>query len=307
MEVKITHSQVDQLSINPAIKFTVELVFEIATEIPTSISGRLSSSNDGKAITFLQEYTVSNFEVGLLTSNVKQVVYHNNTKRSIQIELHAVLTQKAIDHIETLREKDHDKSVKFNVEVIIKALDYGVDNQAGEYLRFSSKRNYVFHEIKQSDWIKHFAPTLGIGNFLILELKIPEKKQVSEFWIELYEKLNQNVKEMETSIRSGDWQQTMFLARKFYENIKIGDNKPGHKKFKQEFDKLMSKDQHSEEGINNLYDAIWKFFEFVSKYVHDKDKQGHLNPLPVSTKEDAHFAYALALGLLNLMGKKLSS
>jgi len=98
----------------------------------------------------------------------------------------------------------------------------------------------------------------------------------------------------------------MFYLRKFYENIKIGDNKPGHKDFKVEFDKILKHDQHGNEGIKNFYDALWQLFEFVSKYIHEKDKQGYLNSLPTPHKEDAYLAYSLAVGLLNFVGNKVN-
>jgi len=68
----------------------------------------------------------------------------------------------------------------------------------------------------------------------------------------------------------------------------------------------MKKFQHSEEAIDNLYNAIWKFFEFLSKFIHDKDKDGNnYQVLPIPNKEDAYFAYALSIGLLGLIGKKI--
>ncbi len=57
----------------------------------------------------------------------------------------------------------------------------------------------------------------------------------------------------------------------------------------------------------DLYNAIWKFFEFVSKYIHEKDKIGNLIPLPVTTKEDDNFAYTLVLELLKLIDEKLNT
>ena len=112
---------------------------------------------------------------------------------------------------------------------------------------------------------------------------------------------------MESCMRKGDWHKTMFYARLFYERIKIGDNKPAHKKFREEFDKLLKKDQHNDEGIQNIYDALWQLFEFISKYTHVEDKQGNSKPIPVTSKEDAYFAYSLALGLLNFISKKIST
>ena len=88
--------------------------------------------------------------------------------------------------------------------------------------------------------------------------------------------------------------------------MKIGDKKDGNKKFEEELTKLFTEEQHSQEGIQNLIDGIWKFFEYNSKFIHDRDKKGNLNSIPIATKEDAYFIYALGVGLLNVIGKKLS-
>lgn len=110
---------------------------------------------------------------------------------------------------------------------------------------------------------------------------------------------------MESCLRSGDWQKVMFIGRKYFENIKVGDNKPGHNNFKNKLSAAFVEFGHSAEGIKELLDAIWHFFNFVSKYVHDKDRLGNLTTLPTPTRADAFFAYALAIGLLNMIGEKI--
>lgn len=312
MEVKNTNITIDTQALTPTFTIRVDLEFGHKVEAPVSISGRLLS-NDGKVIAFLNEHQVNsdtNYGISILTREQKDKLYREKSVNSYYAQLTANLTNKAIEHIEIQREKDHEKSVRFNLEFVVKYIDIPAEPQnlvADNLVRLQVKRPYSSIAIKQSDWVKNFSPQLGIGNFLLLELQIPDDKKVTEFWKELYAKLTHNLKDIETCLRFGDWQKAMFFARKFYENAKIGDNKKAHAKFKDEFSKLMTKDQHSQEGIDNLHTAIWKLFEFISKYVHDKDKEGNLNPLPVSTKEDAYFAYAIALGLLNLIGRKTNA
>lgn len=311
MEIKISSVQIDNQAISPALTIGADLEFGYNINAPVSITGRLLSA-DNKVLSLLNEFHVnkdSSFGLSVLSQAEKDRIYREKEKKHYYVQLTAVLSHKAIEYIETQREKDKEKSVQFSMSFVIKYLDMPVDPQkiiGDDLVRLNVANPSARFEIKQSDWVKNYAPKLGIGNFMLLELRIPEEKVISAFWRELYERLTHNVKYMESSIRSGDWQNTMWGVRKFFEDIKIGDGKPGHKEFKEEFNKLMIKDQHSEEGIKNLYDAIWYFFEFASKYSHDKDKVGNLNPLPVSTKEDAYFAYALAVGLLNLIGRKIN-
>lgn len=312
MDLKNTTITVDTQALTPTLTIRIDLEFGYKIEAPISISGRLLSS-DGKVISYINEHQINSdnsYGVNILTRTEKDKIYREKTTNSYYAQLTAILSPKAIEHIEIQREKDHEKAVKFSIDLVVKYIDIPTEppNLTGDsIIRLQVKRQYNNIVIKQSDWVKNYAPLLGIGNFLLLELQIPDDKKVTEFWKELYAKLTHNLKDIETCLRVGDWQKAMFFARKFYENAKIGDNKKAHGKFKDEFNKLMAKDQHSQEGIDELYTAIWKLFEFISKYVHDKDKDGNLNPLPISTKEDAYFAYSIALGLLNLIGRKINA
>ena len=309
MEVKNTNIIIDAQALTPTLTIRVDLEFGHNVEVPISIAGRLLS-NEGKVIAFLSEHQVNSdnsYEIKILTTEQKNKLYREKNVGRYYVHLTASLTNKAIEYIEIQREKDHEKAVRFSLELVLKYIDIPSEQPnlaADNFIRLQVKQTKTSFTIKQSDWINNYSPQLGIGNFLLLELQIPDDKNVTEFWKELYARLTHNLKDIETCLRSGDWQKAMIFARKFYENTKIGDNKKAHAKFKEEFIKLMTKDQHSLEGISNLHSAIWQLFEFTSKYVHDKDKNGNLNPLPVSTKEDAYFAYAIALGLLNLIGRK---
>mgnify|MGYP000055963766 CR=1 FL=1 len=51
---------------------------------------------------------------------------------------------------------------------------WGIRSFHAADLKFNEQYYEVFHTVNQSDWIRDFAPKLGIGNFLILELKLPE-------------------------------------------------------------------------------------------------------------------------------------
>lgn len=173
-------------------------------------------------------------------------------------------------------------------------------------MRFRIERIKTSNTIPQGDWIKRFSPYLGIGKFMLIELKIPDDLLVDEFWQKLYNRVVQNLQEMEKGLKNGDWQNVLTISRKFYENIKFGDKKPRHAKFREQFDVIMKNQGHTDEGIQNLYDAIKNLFSFTSKYVHDKDTAGNLNPIVICTKEDAYLVYSLSIGLLNLIGKKIS-
>lgn len=163
----------------------------------------------------------------------------------------------------------------------------------------------VQYKITQSDWINHFAKSIGVGKFLLLELLVPEDHGVSKQWSGVYKKLSKLVAEIETDNQKGELNFTMILARSYFENLKVENPNSGPSKFRDDFIKLLQENNHSAAGIDDFNNAIWKFFDFLSKYLHEKDKQFNDQAIPIANKEDAYFAYALSVGLLNLISRKM--
>ena len=313
MEIKFNRITIDEKAISPTLIIRLYLEFVGSIEAPISISGRLLSA-DNKVLSLLNEYHIDNesrnFGLELLTKDERNKIGREKRDESYSAEMTATLSPKAIEHIELLREKDYEKSVRFEMDFVVKYIEIDMSatpqEKTSDFLRVHVEKYRLRHSIKQSDWVQNYSPLLGIGNFLLLELTIPNKHKVTEEWKDLYDRASLRLTEMNEAIRAGDWQKAMDRGRQFYDSLKIGDKKPGHEKFEAELRKLFEADQHSPEGIQNLFDGIWKFFEYNSKFVHDKDKSGNLNPIPVTTKEDAYFIYAIGIGLLNIIGKKIS-
>ncbi len=307
MNIKVSKIEYDNFSINHTLNIMGTIEFGHKFEAPICLSGKLKT-NDGKIISLLDEFHLkkeNNIKVYFVSDEEKAKHYNENKRGTYEFQLKTELSQKAIDYIEDQRLKDPDKSVKFAIDFItkfieIKGVDYKLNN-----IEINYKMGSCEFKIEQNDWINNFSPKLGLGKFIILELNIPNNN-VPEYWKQLYESLFYKTVEMENCIKIGDWQKTMFLSRQFFEDIKFGDNKPGHRTFKDEFTILMSDENHTEEGIQNLYDSIYKLFGFASKYVHTKDREGNIMNLPNSCKEDAYLVYCISMGLLNLIGSKLS-
>lgn len=310
MEILISNVSVQTQTLSPSLGISVKVTYNSNFEAPLTISGKLKVGE--KYIALVHEYHFSNnekIELKIL-NNTQKPLYKNNEPSSYYVNLLANLTPEAIDYMEKVREKKTDKSIQLNFEFFIKALNSSShvnshDNSLS--VQISISNHNLYKDIEQSDWVRNFSPQLGIGNFLLLELRMPEKKSVHGEWANLYERLCQRLTEIEDAIKNGDWQKALDRSRQFYENLKIGDGKDGHKRFEAELKKLFIKDQHSEEGFKNFLDAIWQLFEYNSKFIHDKDKKGELKPMPLTTKEDAYFAYTLGVALLNVIGKKLNN
>lgn len=296
--MNITSSEITPLSvsIDPILNNWIRLEFDSYIEIPISISGKLCHKN-GKIISILSEHQINTNK----SYKLKFEEYNDRNKSRQDIQLFSFLTHRAIQSIEEEREKHVNKSVEFYIEYVIKT--FGFDNMKSLEYRIEKISKSI--EIKQSVWVQNFSSILGIGNYILLELEIPDNIEVSEYWNDLYKRLVHRVSKMKEAITVGDWSITISESRQFYDIINSKNkNQTQYVEFKHEFSKLFEKDGHSDEGINNFFDAIKNFFDFNSKYIHDRDRNGNLNPYLMAKKEDAYFIYTLSIGLLNLIGKK---
>lgn len=307
MKIENTQIEVDTESINPMLKIRVNLEFPYASEIPVSISGKLCQQN-GKTLSVLTEYELnSNKDFGLILKAQQEKKSKHNEQNRHSVQLSSLLTPLAIRSIEEQREKAQNKSAEFYIEFIVKILSQpaSLDNlQGNDLVRLNIERKYSRIKIEQSDWVANFAPKLGIGSFLLLELNIAEN-DVSGFWKDLTKLLRSNILEMEKSIRLGEWKKTIEYSRQFFDGLNIKNNRNTNAPFENRLKEILLAEQHNEEGINDLLKAIKSLFDFTSKYVHPKDRSGIVKPYPNAGKEDAYLVYTLSIGLFNLITTKI--
>lgn len=307
MKIENTRIEVDKNSINPMLKIRVDLEFTYESETPVSISGKLCHNN-GKILSVITEYELNTdkyFGLKLKTLEEKESKKNINNRHTVQ--LGALLSTKAIQSIEEQREKAKNKSAEFYIEFVVKTLTQPVslDNlQGNDLLRLNIEKRSSQIIIEQSDWVANFAPKLGIGNFLLLELSIAEN-DVSDFWKELIELLKSNILEMERSIKLGEWKKTIEYSRQFFDGLNIKNKSNTNAPFEGKLKEVLIAEQHNEEGINDLLKAIRSLFDFTSKYVHPKDRSGNVKPYPNAGKEDAYLVYTLSIGLFNLITTKI--
>lgn len=309
MEIKANSFSIDQNSSIPALTIYFEMQYYSGEEAPLSVSGRMLL-DDLKVVSLLSENYIVNGTTYELSSKDHALAKKTDARPDkYGFHLTAPLSKESIAHIELVREKDADKSVNLNFDLLVKYFSTKSKVHpiaSPTFLTLVVSRIKTNLRISEPTWLKTCAPYFEIGNFLLLELRIPDRLNSNEFWAELYQALINNVSDMEGYIHKGDWENVLRSARRFFENIKIADLKPGNSKYFEEFQKLMFADGHSIEGVENLHTAIWQLFEFTSKYVHEKDKTGNLKPPLVTSKEDAYFAFSICVGLLNLLGRKIS-
>ncbi len=308
MNLEIKQPYIYRDSIAPAISFSVNIVSSYNIEYPYMITGELLCG--GKVVSFLQPLLENRneFEIRDILNAEDDKNYREKIKNYFSLMLIAELDEKKIDFIENERQKNVSKSVVMSIRLRIGGIRIPTNENMSKF-RYKIKVEELSEsiEISQNDWLQRFSPYLGIGEFYLVELIKPEPKSSNNIWSDLYETLVKNLNQMEEELKKGDWQRTMEISRRFFENIKIGDKKKGHEKYKEELKKRMQELQFDEEGINNLFDGIWQFFEFTSKFIHEKGKEGNAKPIPNAKKEDAYFVYSLSVNLTNLIYEKIKT
>lgn len=305
MILEINSIEADSSALEPTLSVHICITYYNWCEVPTYISGKLNSPA-GKTIAYLNEFHARNRDFSGLKALFPNQKSNELTrqKSTYRANLTLPLSHKAIEHIEECREKDGEKAVHFNFKFILKYIE--VDSEPGDNFCLMHKtiEDNGYYKIPQSEWVRKFSPALGIGNFLLLELEIPQDFVVEKFWNDMYKRLSLKLVEIQDTLKNGDWQRSMEKGRQFYEILKIGDGKKANQKFEQELKKLFKRDQHNDEGYQNFIDSHWKLFEYCSKFVHENDKNGEHKPIPIAYKEDAYLVYTLGVGLLNVIGRK---
>lgn len=308
MKITRTRIEVEKQAINPTLKIKLDLEFERSKEIPISFSGKLCLNND-KILSVITEYqTNSDRNHNLQSPDSDSKAVDSGFKDQIMIQLSAELTPLAIESIERERDKNATKSVEFYIELVAKSLIVPVERfqyNGSDLVQLDIRREHARVSISQSDWINDFTDKLRIGNFLLLELNIPNEKATGS-WKKLFDNLKSQLTEMENNLKNGDWKRAIETSRPFFELLKLRNNNIGDKNLKHELNNILIQEGHNQQGIDQLFSGINSIYQFVSKYSHLADTQGVFKPFPLANKEDAYLLYSLSINLLNLIGKKIN-
>ncbi len=303
--------EVDLNAVNPTIVVRCEFEFIPGFEVPVSVTGDIRLANSKKAADLSWNRMEESFYGQLIfpDDELRNELSTDLSRRTtMRVSLSAQLSPLVIDQIEKLREAENEKAARLVVCLGFVTISSEASLRGGQKSLKSvlSHGNQIFHfAIKQSDWVNKFAEPLGIGKFLLMELRVLEHSDVPESWKEIFKRTQQRLQEMEQAIRNGDWYKAMDLGRKVFDNLKIFDNQPGHAPLIADFDAALQACNHSADGIRDLKEGIKHLFHFGSKYIHDKDRTGILNPATIATKEDAYLMYSIGLSILNMLGSKL--
>lgn len=317
MHLEVKNISVEPNCLVPTLRILLDVTYHYQVEAPLTIGGQLLAE-DGKVIGSLHELQSareSDLHLKPLEKSSRDARFSDPKFRQVyQAYISCELSAKSIHHIELLRSNNAEKSVILNGNFIIKSAympsalaDIEQSGNHAALLQVNVKRMYSQYTIGQSEWVQQYAGILGLGDYLLLEMVLPDIDRVPIHWQELFQRSVERIKEMKKAILHHDWQQVMFKARQFFENLKFNIQHTPQRQFKDELKQLFEKQQYSPEGFEDLYTGITAFFNYASKFIHDKDRQGQLNPVPLPGREDANFVYALSIGLLDILVQKVKT
>jgi hypothetical protein len=308
--ITVDQPKVHLNSINPELIFDIKYSWPQGSEIPIEISGEIRAVDGKKISNIIQQLKRTTFDLD-------SICLHDSKEEECYFQMIAPLNEKALDYIDNLRNSDSKKDVQLlldlKIRVVKSRIEYFNLNEqhpnnpmnvlAGDLLKMETFHDQSQVIIAASNWVLDYLPALGRNRVLLLELNLPDIKDNGE-WKDIIGRALKNINDMEQRMKEGEWELVMLGARKLSEIFKF--NKKNESENKEKFRKLFEANNYSIDGFDQLFAGIENVFLFASKFIHDKDQQGNLNPIPIPKKEDAYFIYSFCVGMLNMINKKIS-
>jgi len=309
MKLDIKNTCISKEYVQPTLVAKANITCELDVEAPMITSGELLVG--GKILSqimILDERLRNGAELKHISNDNRNRNFREKKQQHYPLKILVPLSKKKISYLCEVRESDSNKSIELTFRLNIKAMS--LDNSSlekGELFQFQVSECISRQIISRENWIKYFTEPLGLGSFYLVELRKPTLCHYNEKWLVLSSAISDNISRMEKCLLDCEWQRTLEISRLFFENIKVGDFKSGSQSYKSELTKELIDLQHDQKGIDNFFKAIQLFFEYTSKFQHEKDKQGNSKPRPIARKEDAYFVYSLAINLSNVVFSKLNN
>lgn len=308
MELEIKNTFVSTEHVQPTLIAKGYLICKSDLEAPLNVSGELLVG--GKIlspITIRHDRPRNGVGLKHITEEVRRKNFRENIHDYYPVDLLVPLSKKQIDFLCKTREANEAKSLELTYRLSVKAMNIETSSfNQGELFLFKVEECIERKTITRENWIKYFTEKLDIGSFYLIELRKPTISHYNDKWVQLSKSIQENISQMEKSLHEADWQRCIELSRLFFENIKIGDFRSGSQSYKRELSQKLFDLGHDEVGIKNLFDGINNLFQFVSKFLHEKDQEGNPKPRPIAQKEDAYFIYSLSINLANVIFSKLN-
>ncbi len=233
---------------------------------------------------------------------------NKDVKLRINFKIKYLISNVLISHLNLIIDKPQKESGGIKQYLVV--YDYGgnspfylnvgdmniLSGDSGKsFLKLKTDNFYEGCTITASDWINNYAPKLGLGRYIILE--IPEPNIIEE---EKFKELLDIKDKVKSHLDQGNWNDTISNSRRIFELL---GKEEGLKKI---LGDSFVNQCFSDEAIDDFFRGINGLFNFASKFDHSTDRRGNFQKCPIANKEDAYMAYSIISNLLNVVSKKSS-
>ena len=314
-------------SIMPALEFSVfSKIFN--NQILIDATGNAYTENNKyiSALNRVDNILPDRFQVRIPKLNDKQ----DYTQSKFTVKFILPLNKELLDYIDNIRQKNSRKNVILNVKINLIFLNFDLllyrnaDKNVKDILPINNpnlmmlicnsdscfEQNSIEENlqltIKSSDWVQEFAPVLGLGNFLVVELPILNQEEVkisSDGFNDLCKKINDasgKLNNIKSLLIKGEWNRVVEDSRQIWEFLqKSGDT-------------IIPQLISDTTGISNdkskqIKEAIDKIYGYACELHHSIDNNHDIKPVYTGDKSDAYMMYTLLVSFVNLISYKLKN
>jgi hypothetical protein len=254
----------------------------------------------------------------------------DDNKQEYTVKFILTLNKELLDYIDNIRQKNSKKDVILNIKINLIFLKFDlflyrdVVGSAKDVLPVSNsnlmmlicnsgscfEQNSIEENlqliIKSSDWVQEFAPVLGLGNFLVVELPILNQEEVkisSDAFSDLCKRINDasgKLNNIKSLLIKGEWNRVVEDSRKIWESLqKSGDTI---------IPQLISNTTGIEtDKSKQIKEAIDRIYGYASDLHHSVGSNHEIKPVFTGDKSDAYMMYTLLVSFINLISYKLKN
>ncbi len=319
-------------SLVPELNVKIDMVIRKGIEIPIEIIGSLYSEDNLKLGNMQKSILELNKTLELSAYNIQE-----SKDVNISTEVLVPLSQKALEHISNLREKNLKGDVILNLNIYVKLLISRTSLSNMYFTKenedpFSNKAKPIFYKYTRgfsttysNMWILSgdSGPTfIELHKRFFKEQKIISSSdwihdfcpefQIGKFFVFEYPLLDylKGLDSIEERLNN-----SINSLKKMEKSIIDGDwnkvieDSRGISEILKNYDEikdLFIRDGYTEEAFENLNESIKNLFNFSSKFHHklDQSKKKITGEIKAS-KEDAYLIFTISTTLVNLISKKI--
>jgi hypothetical protein len=323
-------------SIEPTLWVQVEVRYNAPAEMPVSFDARLrlggKKNVGGTAQGVFGGSNIALSSISTLVPGAPSAA----RDRSLRVEFRFPLSQREIDAIQQVRERDPHADIQLTLTIQAQTLELQIRAFPVDFLEQRSTTVGQTHQviayhrpqdsgnsgdvllargdemlirlmthalvdigfvIPSSHWVRDYAPAFGVGQFMVVDIPVIDSSAVADG--ELATRVNaaiQALKRMQEDIRKGEWTQCAEDSRPVLELL----NRPALLR------PLLKTAGLPEANETALLEGLKQVYTYSHAFHHRVEDGGKVTEAAVNADpEDAYLAFTTTAALLNLVARKL--